>query len=247
MTERPMFNPGAPVVYQAPVDTSPGPLTAWSFSTLKNFESCAHRAYLKGVKRLKEPGSPAMDRGSMVHDEAEAFVKGEIPFPVNLKKMEADFEQLKEMYDPTVMLLEKNWGFTQQWKDTGWMSDDVWHRSKLDNMYFESQTSAVIIDYKTGKKFGNELKHGEQLMLYAVVAFVKFPRLQFIKVENWYTDHNEKLTKTYTRETAMLFFPRWAERGLTMTTAKEFPPSPSKPNCKWCPFAKTGDCVYAVE
>ena len=82
-------------------------------------------------------------------------------------------------------------------------------------------------------------------MLYAIVTFLRYPELQHIRVENWYTDLDEKMDRNYSREDAMRFLPRWTERGNIMTTQKDFLPSPSKPTCKFCPYKKSGDCEWA--
>ena len=42
---------------------------------------------------------------------------------------------------------------------------------KLDAYVKEDDTSARVIDYKTGKRFGNEIGHSQQCLLYAIAAF----------------------------------------------------------------------------
>ena len=39
------------------------------------------------------------------------------------------------------------------------MAKDVWARIKLDAIVHEDETSARVIDYKTGRQFGNEIAH----------------------------------------------------------------------------------------
>ena len=39
----------------------------WSYSRLTCFEKCPKQAEFKFVKKIKEPGSAAMDRGKEVH------------------------------------------------------------------------------------------------------------------------------------------------------------------------------------
>ena len=50
----------------------------WSFSALKVFEECPYRTYISRVKRIAEPSSPAADRGSAIHQEAEDYVSGKL-------------------------------------------------------------------------------------------------------------------------------------------------------------------------
>ena len=138
--------------------TSFGPVVAWSYSALKVFEECPYRTYISRVKRIPEPSSPAADRGSQIHDEAEKYVDGRIEeFPDSLMKFEKQFAELRAGYLDGTVELEGEWGFTTDWKPTGWLSDDTWARIKLDAYVMQDKTSARVIDYKTGKRFGNEI------------------------------------------------------------------------------------------
>lgn len=229
-----------------------GPIKAWSFSSLKTFEECQYRIYLKGVLKIKEEDSVAAARGSRIHDLAEEFVRGHIDeMPKEIIKFKGKFLKLRERFHSQTpefpVTLEENWGFTSQWTPTGWVSDDTWCRQKLDAYTQESTTGAVIIDYKTGRKFGNELKHGEQGLHYAIGAFMRNPQLDFIRTEFWYLDKGEELVKNYTRNRALMHLPKIHQRGIIMTTTTEFHPNPSKFNCRWCSYATNGACEFAHE
>lgn len=226
-----------------------GPVKAWSFSTLKKYEQCPYSVYLNKVEKIPDVAGPAAERGTMIHDQAEAYVRDGGDLPTALHKFKSDFERLHERFQqqPYLMTMEENWGFTSQWTPTGWAEADTWCRQKLDVFYMDGKNSAVIIDHKTGKKFGNELKHGEQGLHYAIGAFMKYPELDLITTEFWYIDHGEKLRKTLPRERALIHLPKIHQRAVIMTTAEHFPPKPTKQNCKWCSYRTSGDCEYAVE
>lgn len=241
------FNPKAPVVIPTAVVSAEGLVSAWSFSALKTFEKCPYETYLKSVKRLKEESSEAAERGTRIHDLAEGFVRGDIPdLPPELSKMSDNFDWLREQFLEGKVIMEEKWAYDREWQPCDWSSDIAWNRTKVDAMVFESPTSALIIDHKTGKRFGNELKHAEQLMIYAIVAFLRYPELQHIRVVNWYVDHNEKLERNYTREAAMMFLQRWTDRATAMTSCTDFPPKPSISNCKWCYYKQSGACEWAA-
>ena len=229
-----------------------GPVTAWSFSSLKNFEECQYRIYLKGVLKIKEEDSVAGARGQKIHDLAEQFVRGNIDkIPKELSKFSAKFERLQQRFhnqsEGFPITLEENWGFTSQWAPTGWVGNDTWCRQKLDAFVTESTTGATVIDYKTGRKFGNELKHGEQGLHYAIGSFMRYPHLDFVRTEFWYLDKGEELVKNYTRERALLHLPKIHQRGIIMTTTTEFHPNPSRNNCRWCSYAANKQCDFAHE
>lgn len=227
----------------------PGAIPTWSFSALQVFEQCPHRMYLKRVQKLEEPQHEAAARGTQIHEIAENWVNGTIEgeLPKELGKLPASFEALREAYVEGRVELEGDWGYDIEWQPCGWNDETVWARIKCDAVEHEDESSIRVIDYKTGKKFGNEVKHNSQLMLYAVATFLRFPNCQFVNAELWYLDEGKTTSKSYSREMAMKFHPTWHERALRMTTCDEFRPNPSKINCRWCHYRKSGDCAWGVD
>ena len=218
-----------------------GLIPAWSHSTLKTFETCAYRSYIAKVKRIQEDFGPAAKRGSEVHEKAERYVEGTLgELPLELKKFESKFKELRQLYIDAKVELEGEWGFTVDWEPCGWLEPITWARIKLDAIVHETETSARVIDYKTGKKFGNEISHAQQALTYAIGSFFRYTNLQHVQTELWYLDQNETTIQAYTRDEAMLFMPKLHQRAVTMTTATKFPPNPSNYNCKWCSY-KNGD------
>lgn len=218
-----------------------GLIPAWSHSTLKTYESCPYRIYISKVKKVTEDFGPAAKRGTEIHEQAEHYVKGELgEVPDTLRKFKNEFEELNSLYADSKVELEGEWGFTIDWEACGWMDPKVWARVKLDAIVHENESSARVIDYKTGKKFGNEITHSQQGVTYAIATFFRFPLLESINTEFWYLDHGETLEQAYTRDEAMVFMPKLQQRAIEMTTATKFPPNPSNYNCKWCSY-KNGE------
>ena len=163
--------------------------------------------------------------------------------------LKARSEELRELYIDAKVELEGEWGFDLDWATVGWMQKETWARIKLDALVQEDETSARVIDYKTGKKFGNEVSHGQQGLLYAIATFFRYPNVQFVQTEFWYLDHGETTKKQYTRAQAMLFAPAYHRRAIKMTTETEFAPTPSKDACRWCSFRKgdNPECTWGVD
>ncbi len=233
-------------------DPQGGLIRFWSHSSLQQFQTCPFRLYLRRVKRIKEPDSDAANRGTLIHDEAEAYVKGEreeLPSAKKADEFENRFNLLKTMYDAGKVEMEQNWGFDIDWnpiEDDGklYKNPKLWALTKLDVFIRENPTSARIIDHKTGKKWGNEVKHGGQAMEYAISAFMRFPELEHVTTEFWYLDTGEESIRTYTRGDIMLLLPRLTTRAIKLTSATKFPPKPSDTACKWCTYPASGDCEY---
>ncbi len=236
-----------------------GLIKQWSYSRLKDFEKCPYMLWLKaGEKRSQaHMDTKAMDRGTMIHTEAEKFVDGTGEFTKHLAKFADYFKDLKEKYEAGTVILEEDWGFTKDWQVTGYWDDDVWCRMKLDNFIITATNeSGEIItgtptDYKSGKKFGNEVSHNQQGQLYVLGSFFRFPSLEVVNVDFKYLDHGiSSKPKTYTREKAMKFLKSWTDRANALTSAVEFKPKANKINCKYCPFGpQNGDssCEWGVD
>ena len=143
-----------------------GEVRAWSYSALKVYEECPYRTYISRVKGVKEPSGPAADRGTQIHQYAEDYVNGTAgEMAKELFKFKDEFEALRQGFIDAKVELEGEWGFDLDWKTVGWMQKETWARIKLDALVQEDETSARVIDYKTGKKWGNELAHGQQGLL----------------------------------------------------------------------------------
>lgn len=226
-----------------------GPIKTWSFSRLMQFESCPYSVYLKAVEKAPDPSGPAAERGSIIHEHIEGYIQNEhddllgliLERPmkkVDLAPVEPLVEFLRKEWIADRVKVEEDWGFTRQWEPTGWTADDVWARMKLDAIHFDDETSAVAYDWKSGRKFGNELKHNQQGMAYAIGAFMRYPELQFVETQFVYVDVKEPpLKNQYTRDRAMLLKPMFDRRANAMTTATSFPAKPSIYTCRWCPHA----------
>ncbi len=222
-----------------------GLIKAWSPSSLKTFETCRFQSYLKKVLKLPTEQHPAAERGNAIHDMAESYVNGvadkwnkELE-PKKLSHFQTDFDELRELYTCAQVELEGQWACDTDWNITDWMSPNTWGRMKLDALRWHTDTHATVIDYKTGRKYGYEITHADQAIIYTVAAFMRIPQLELVDTSFWYLDQGEKsFSQRFTRNQAMTFLPRIADRATIMTSALEgdFKPQPSIYNCRWCPF-----------
>lgn len=230
-------------------------IPTWSFSRIQDFEQCKRRAKLKYLDKIPEPERPlppgktehANDRGTRIHDAAERFVRGGIEMIPELNKFSRELERLKVLYAEGKVSLEGEWAMNRAWEAVAWASSDAWLRLKLDALVFLSPTEAVAIDYKTGRRYGNEVKHNEQLQLYQLVTFLRYPQLETIHAELWYLDADELTHACYTRNQGLRFRRSFEQRGDAMTTCIDFPANPNIFSCKWCPYKGTDHCDKGVQ
>lgn len=231
-------------------------LKSWSYTRLNVFESCKQHAKFSYIDKIPEPERPlppgktehANDRGSRIHDAAEKFVKGGVELIPELQKFKPEFLKAREMYAESLATTEGDWAFTRQWEPVAWMSSDVWVRIKLDLCVRPKLDTAIVVDYKTGKKWGNEVKHNEQMQLYVIGTLCRYPKVKFVTTELWYTDLDEISSVTYTRDQGLRFVPNYERRGDLLTMCEDFPPNPNVYSCRWCPYhpTRSGDCKVGI-
>jgi hypothetical protein len=111
-----------------------------------------------------------------------------------------------------------------------------------------------IIDYKTGRKYGNEMKHADQGLCYGLHAFHRFPMVTTFQVEFWYIDQGQKTIRSFNRKQLDLLLPRYHNRAKAMTTVMVFRPSPNVHTCRFCSYGSNrakdgrqygnGACAY---
>lgn len=233
------------------IDTIP----AWSISRLLEFEQCPHRSYLRLIAKSDLPelaDDHPMVRGRRVHEELEAYISGKTDqFPSTGKKLEPLIEYCREKYQEGCATVEEQWGFNDQWGCVGWFDPAVWLRMATDCTITHHPDAAEIIDWKTGKSFGNEVKYMQQMQLYAVGAFMRSPAVNFIDVKLAFLDDGKIRTKDFERGKKLnKLIARFTERGNRMVNCVDFRPKPSVYSCKYCPFGPvtgTKECVYGVE
>ena len=230
-----------------------------SFTRLDKYESCPLAAKISYIDKVPEPERPlpagktehANDRGTRIHDAAEMYVKGGVELIPELSKFKSEFLKARDLYAAGKASTEGDWGYDKDWNPVAWMSSDVWVRIKCDLVVFLSPASAVVIDYKSGRRFGNEIKHGQQMQLYCIGTLLRYPKVKSVTTELWYIDQDEMASMTYTREQGLRFVANFERRLTKLTTAEDFPPNPNPHSCRWCPWKPkhlggTGHCSVGV-
>lgn len=184
---------------------APKQFTSWSATRYLDYTTCPRRAYLKHIASrenpiLKEPGSPAMDRGTEIHGHAEAYIKGEDAHGKKVTRLHADLKSMADTLkmlrnlrkkSPGQVICEDNWAFTKGWDQTQW---NDWNgcavRIKLDVAWSDGLV-LNIGDWKTGKFSGYKLPdYLLQQELYGLAGLLKFPKAEKVVPKLYFTDAN---------------------------------------------------------
>ena len=221
-------------------------IEAWSFSRLQDYRKCALFAKYKHVDKLKEPGNAAMDRGSAIGKMVEDFIKvsgNASRKPASeIAAFGAEFLELRKRKASC----EDQWAFDKEWNEVDWFAKDAWLRVKTDIYSFDlASNTLLVVDVKTGKV---REEHLEQLKLYALGAFLKFPTAAFVDVRLWYLDGGIEVPaepKVYSRAELPALKVYWLKETKGMLADTRFAPKPGY-GCKYCFFskAKQGPCQY---
>ena len=231
-------------------------ISSWSHSKLGDFEKCRFLAWLKHDQKVPEPTRPlppgktehANDRGTRIHQHAEDFVNGTTASQIaEMGKFKVEFDHLRHLFTLGLVSLEGEWAVDESWNPTDWKTG--WHRSKVDAIVFPDPATAVVIDYKSGRKFGNEVKHAEQTQLYALNAVLRYPALEVVHTELWYLDVDELTSATFTRAQILRFKANFDRRGRALTSCTTWPTNANVYSCQWCQYGpwNGGQCKDGVQ
>lgn len=220
-------------------------VTAWSISRLNTYTQCPFKFKLTAIDKIREPSSPAMERGAAIHKEAEVYLKGtDLVVPTSLSLMTTEFLELKEHGAEAELEVT----FNKDWGITGWFDKDAWCRIKIDAMVLLGDT-IKIIDFKTGKyKKDDNDAYEQQLELYALAALILYPDVKYVDASLWFVDSGDHVgTKqdSYTHAMVPDLKKKWELKVTPMFVDTLFAERPNK-FCNWCHFRKanSGPCSY---
>lgn len=246
-------------------------ITSWSFSRYSTYEQCPAKAKYKFIEKRPEPGSKPMDRGSDVHLMAEHAVKGTAPKPAEFKtlsKAEAAAAtallkngklppELRSFEEEFVMAratkgveAELMLAFTESWDPCDWKDwGRAWVRIKIDLLKPPTKPDYIvgIVDQKTGRPKDD---YGQQLELYAIGAFLRYPQAQIADTRLWYLDEGvirpeKEKDGQFKRKDLPKLQKLWEKRVIPMLNDTVFAPKPG-PQCRYCHFRKSnrGPCEF---
>lgn len=216
---------------------------AWSYSRYADYKQCPLRFKLKHIQKMKEPGSPAMQRGSDIHKEGEIYLKASRQpkrVPASYQHFADEMSQLWGLKP----MVEQQWGFTREWSPTGWFGRDTWLRIVADVALLYDDNTADLIDFKTGRKYDT---NEEQVELFSAGIFMKFDHIEHVTTRLWYLDQpdDNEVIREYTREDFERIRKGWEKKIVPMFKDKRFAPTPNE-KCRFCAFAKNrgGPCPF---
>lgn len=224
-------------------------INAWSYSRFADHERCPLFFKEKYIaKSIKFETSPQMERGDTIHKGIAKWLTGVaegVPREaLQNPRAEQILQELRQM-PPDQLIVEQQWGYTANWKATGWFGSDTWYRSISDVALVYPDLTAETLDWKTGKRYA---KNRDQMETQALAIFCRFGPVTHVTGRMIYLDEKgkdiediEEFPGTHKQR----LIDKWTKKVQPMFTDKVFAPRPNE-KCKWCPLARSkgGKCAF---
>lgn len=215
-------------------------------SALKDWERCKRRWWFAKVApdRIRTDSGVAADLGTAIHHYAET---GDPNPPAMLPlELHDDWEWMKRVIDrfKTPPLDAEAAVFEELMMAWYYDLEDgrrVLFQAKTDKAWLYADGSAVIDDYKTGRKLpsDDELDSDPQMMAYPVGLLYEFPEFPFRRIKARLGDirgGNWKETDWLEVEKVRSYDKLLREKAIEVANEKLFRPTPG-PHCFYCDFA----------
>ena len=212
---------------------------AWGFSKLDVYRSCPQKFKFQFIDKLSSGSSPAMERGSKMHENIESYLNG---WATTLIPENESFKEAIDALKTKDFKAEQALGFDSKWNALpDWFVTGTWLRVKMDASYIEGDDGTAI-DFKSGKY---RIPSTEQVELYAIGLHAANPTLKTVTAEFWYLDTGEVYSKTYTAAELLALRAKYEKYVAPIYADELWTPAPSN-DCRWCPYSKTkgGKCKY---
>lgn len=212
---------------------------SWSYSALKNYETCPQRHYHYDIAKdiQGDSESDAIREGHEVHSAFDARIKGTAPLPLGLGHNEPMLARVLAAHGQTYS--ERKLAISSSYQPVGWFSDQAWFRGVLDCTKIRKD-SATVLDWKTGKP-GVDVT---QLQLCAALVFHSAPQVNTVRAALVFINHDKVESEEYTRQDLTTIWSEILPRVKKLQRAREeqtYPPKPGGLCKRWC---QVTSCEY---
>lgn len=209
---------------------------SWSYSKLKNFESCPQRHLQIDIqKAFKDEEGESLAWGNAAHDAFAKALNNGAALPEGMKPYQKwlDRVMMGADHDGIALHAELKLAITEDFQPCEFFSDKAWFRGIIDVIKLAGP-AGLLVDWKAGKI----LEDSVQLALFAQLAFSHFPALQKVRTEFIWLKHDattrEDFTRTDMQELWAALMPRVEQLKLAHETG-QYPVKPSGLCRRYCP------------
>jgi CRISPR/Cas system-associated exonuclease Cas4 (RecB family) len=205
-----------------------------SFSALKQYETCPKRYYHQRItKEVKDSVGEATLYGERVHKHLEDYLKTGAALPDDSVKLQPLCDTFRTSAGDGGFFVEQEYTLNKDLQETGWWDADAWLRFKLDVLVVRDNGTAIVADWKTGKRRPDF----DQLEMFALAVFSFWPAVNKVTSVFVWTKENAMDKETYKREHIDDMWTRLLTRINRVEKSLETDVWPAKPSglCRYCP------------
>jgi len=205
---------------------------SWSYSRLKNFETCPKRHWHVDInKDAKEEDSEQLQWGNAVHKALADRIANGTPLPIGMERYEDWANRI--LTGGGNILVEQKLAINKDFGKTTWFGDEAWYRGIGDVIKIVGRVG-LIVDWKTGKI----IEDSQQLALMAACVFAHFPEVLKVRsVFAWLkedADTKQDFDRNQMVDMWRNLWPR-IEALRNAHTTTSYPAKPGRLCRNWCP------------
>ena len=212
---------------------------AWSFSRLKNYETCPRKYHEVDVLKAHADSTVQLDWGNAVHKALADNLSQDKPLPAGMTDWAHWRDKIVTEPRDYMLLVEQQLAITKDMHPTTWFAKNVWFRAVVDVAKIKGAL-ALCVDWKTGKIIDDSI----QLALTAQCIFAHHPDVNYVRSEYVWLKEDATTHAVIKRSDMMGLWasvlPRVAQLEQA-TETKQFPPKPGGLCRKYCPVTT---CEY---
>jgi hypothetical protein len=206
-----------------------------SYSGIKAYETCPRQFHdTKVVKLYPREETEATIYGTLLHEQAELFIKEGRPLDDSFKFLQPVVDKLAAM--PGRKFPEYEMALTERLEPCAFDSPDYWVRGIADLVIVDDDNmTARVWDYKSG---GDKYPDTDQLMLMSLMLFKHFPHIKQVSGALLFVMKGTLSKYRVSRDQEHELWWRWRERVAKLDAAHFHDRWPEKSSglCrKFCP------------
>ncbi len=214
-------------------------MIALSYSRLNVYEQCAFKFNSQYILKNypDDSDNPAFVRGSAIHPQCEKYINFKTGLSTQEPSLRSEAQNAVPIIDKIIgsydlVLAEQKLAMDIKYSPASWFHKTVAYRAVLD-MVAIKDTSAVIIDFKTGKVRNYDDKDTGQLRLAAFFIFSTYPQVNDLSTTYLFLDHKQSITRKFTRKDKPGMEKTFTDLYNTVNNDKDFVPTKNQ-FCNWC-------------
>lgn len=205
---------------------------AWSYSKLKNFESCPKRHWHVDIQKdVKEEEGEQLLWGNAVHAALAKAIGRGVALPYGMEHFQKWVDRIVAGWGN--ILVEQKLAIKKDFSACTFFDKEAWFRGIGDVIKIVGDV-ALIIDWKTGKI----LEDSHQLSLHAACVFAHHPEVMNVRSEFIWLKEDATTREDFARQAMpdmwRSLWPR-IEHLENAHTTLSYPAKPGRLCARWCP------------